>query len=247
MIDPPLKNQTGQPLPRRAPHSLLAHLLLSRQAVKDDEEFPWDVEYQIPLSPELVDQLAHARNFSEVMHGAALLYNLLLAEQKPGGAFIEVYHDRLRGWWNQLSIRRTELLAWNRVAFWQLMRDRGTRVRGVTRQFVDQWLSLTIPASSLSAVSHAPLARRLVTGQERCVKPGRARIGNDRAIENWEGSSGSTQLNYRWNRPVRAVVNDILAPLTALTGGGHRCLSPTPGNCCATPCDPRWATRSTVR
>jgi len=199
----------------RAPNSLLAHLLLSRQAVADDEEFPWDVEYQMPLSRELVDQLAHARNLSEVMHGAALLYNLLLAEQKSGGAFVETYRERLQQWWDRLSARRTELLAWDRAAFWRLMRERGTRVRGVTRQFVDQWLNLTFAAPSLSAVSDAPIARRLVTDQERSVKPGRARIGNERATENWEGASGSAQLNYRWNRPVRAVVNDILGPLTA--------------------------------
>jgi hypothetical protein len=53
----------------------------------------------------------------------------------------------------------------------------------------------------------------MVTNQEHAVKPGRARIGTPRTTENWEGSSGSAQLNYRWNRPVRAIVNDILKPL----------------------------------
>jgi hypothetical protein len=186
--------------------------------VADDEQFPWDVAYKIPLAPPLAEQLNHARNFSEVMHGAALVYNLLLAEQKKGGAFVPEYRDRLAMWWDRLQARRPELLAWDRPAFWRLvLRDLGARVRGVTRQFVDQWLDRALSAPSLDDVTLAPLARRLVTDQERAVKPGRARIGNDRATANWEGSSGSAQLDYRWKRPVRAIVNDILAPLTGGT------------------------------
>jgi hypothetical protein len=201
----------------RAPHSLLAHLLISRQAIPDDAYFPWEMHYQMPLSSTLSDQLEHSRNFSQVLHGAALLYNLLLAEQKKGGAFIPGYRDRLTEWWDMLHARRAELLAWDRAAFWRLLHQLGARVRGVTRQFVDQWMQLSLSAPSIASITDGPMARRLVTDQERCVKPGRARIGNDRATENWEGSSGSGQINYRWNRPVRAIVHDILKPLAAGT------------------------------
>jgi len=35
------------------------------------------------LPPKLTEMLDHAQNFSEVMHGAPLLYNLILANRPP--------------------------------------------------------------------------------------------------------------------------------------------------------------------
>jgi hypothetical protein len=152
------------------------------------------------------------------MHGASLVYNLLLAEQKAGGEFVDHYRAELADWWSGLQVRRVDLDVWDRLAFWRLTQDRKTRVRAVTRKFVDDWMTLALTASSLAAVVDSVAARRLVTNQEQAVKPGRARIGTPRTTENWEGSSGSAQLNYRWNRPVRAIVNDILEPILAGQG-----------------------------
>ena len=92
-------------------------------------------------------------------------------------------------------------------------------VRGVTRRFIDDWMNLALSASSEAAITDSTAARRLVTNQEQAVKPGRARIGDLHATEKWEGSSGSDQLNYRWIRPVRAIVNDILGPMLAEENG----------------------------
>lgn len=204
----------------RAPSSLLTHMLLHRQTVADEQRFPWEASFQPALAPEVAGQLLHARNFSEIMHSAALLYNLILAEQHPGRKFVEPYQQELAMWWDRLQARRDELRSSDRAAFWKLLQDRRTRVRFQTRGFVDAWVSLVLSADAPSATTGAT-ARRLVTEQERCVKPGRARIGNPRATENWQGSSGSAQLDYRWRRPVRAVVNDILEPLMVKEGHPH--------------------------
>jgi Family of unknown function (DUF6361) len=60
--------------------TLLNHLVNQTMLV-DGGEFPWD-HPKAPSFPEsLKVPLQHARLFSEVMHGAALLYNLMLAEQ----------------------------------------------------------------------------------------------------------------------------------------------------------------------
>jgi hypothetical protein len=202
-----------------APHSLLAHLIVTHQVVAEEWRFPWDVPYKVSLPDPLARQLLHAQNFSEVIHGAALVYNLLLAEQKQGGEYVPHYREQLQVWWDALLARRDELETWDRAAFWRLMQDCETRVRGVTRRFVDDWMNLTLAAPSLSAIAGSLAARRLVTNQEHAVKPGRARIGAPRTTENWEGSSGSAQLSYRWNRPVRAIVNDILGPMIAEEDG----------------------------
>ena len=170
-----------------APRSLLAHLIMTRQVITENQRFPWDVPYEVTLPQPLARQLLHARNFSEVIHGAALVYNLLLAEQKQGGEYVAHYREKLQLWWDALQERRGELEAWDRASFWRLMLDCKTRVRGVTRRFVDDWMNLTLAASSLSAVADSLAARRMVTNQEHAVKPGRARIGSLRTTENWEG------------------------------------------------------------
>ena len=131
-----------------APHSLLAHLIATGQVIAEEQRFPWDVTYKIHLPNALAGQLLHARNFSEVIHGAALVYNLLLAEQKQGGEYIPHYRDRLQFWWDSLRARREEFDSWNRAAFWQLLLSCETRVRRSTHRFVDDWMDLTFAASS---------------------------------------------------------------------------------------------------
>ena len=54
-----------------------------------------------------------------------------------------------------------------------------------------------------------PAARSLITDRERITKGGQARLLNRRALELWGGSSGMSQLNYRWP-VVERIVNDIL-------------------------------------
>ena len=45
--------------------------------------FAWDHPSVASSPPELARELNHARCFSEVMNGAAILYNLYLAEMDP--------------------------------------------------------------------------------------------------------------------------------------------------------------------
>ena len=56
-------------------------------------------------------------------------------------------------------------------------------------------------------------ARELITDREHGLKRVRARIGNPRALELWNGAAGTAQLDYRWGRPVKVLLNDILKPL----------------------------------
>jgi hypothetical protein len=60
--------------------SLLAELVAQRKRI-GDIAFPWEHPHCAKLPPKLREILGHAHNFSEVMHGAPLLYNLILAEQ----------------------------------------------------------------------------------------------------------------------------------------------------------------------
>jgi hypothetical protein len=48
--------------------------------------------------------------------------------------------------------------------------------------------------------------------RERALKGSRARLGNPRALELWNGGSGLDQMNYRWAVTTR-IINDIHAGL----------------------------------
>jgi hypothetical protein len=47
----------------------------------DVQGVPYAWELEARLTATLSTTLSHARNFSEILHGAQLLYNLILAEQ----------------------------------------------------------------------------------------------------------------------------------------------------------------------
>lgn len=194
----------------RFPQSLLAHLLLTDQRVDDVSEFAWEMEWSAAPTRDVVLAVEHARNFSEAMHGAALLYNLLLGEAKPGGEHIGHYREQLDQWAGNLLARRSAFATWNRTDFWQLVLTSGGRTPLRTRQFVDGWLDLVFGQSGIANVAESLVARALITDRERQLKRRRARIGNARAIETWSGAAGSAQLDYRWNRPVKAMINDVL-------------------------------------
>ena len=77
--------------------TLLGHLVSDRD-LASDSEFVW-VHPEIASFPKLFqEQIEQARFFSEAMHGAALLYNLMLAESCNAEDWIEEYRQRLKSW-----------------------------------------------------------------------------------------------------------------------------------------------------
>lgn len=196
------------------PQSLLTHLLINRQMIPKESEFAWDLKFQPSLPSHLMAMLHHARYFSETMHGAALLYNLLLAREKPGQEYVEHYEEELAAWADRLTALQAELETWNRTDFWHLITHRaGARILIPTRSFVDGWLPIAMNSQDRVRVSNSAAAKHFIIERERQLKRARARIGNARALELWTGSAGAAQLNYRWTRPVRDIVNDVLNPL----------------------------------
>ncbi len=78
------------------PGTLLA-FLVGRDDPPERAAFPWELE--LPgVPPDLSEQLRHARNFSEVMHGASLLYNLMVAEAARKEENVSKYEQRLSEW-----------------------------------------------------------------------------------------------------------------------------------------------------
>ena len=189
--------------------SLLAHLI-DEGAGAPRVEFPWLHPACAELPPRLRDVLGHARNFAEVHHGAALLYNLMLAEKFPMPERVEQYREMLAGWAALVSERNEVLRGWDREKFWDLVqRENGRPIPPAHRRFVDHWFELLQSASQPGALVESENARQLIKERERALKRGRARLAHREYLERWNGTSGAGLLNYRWPT-VQTIVSDIL-------------------------------------
>jgi hypothetical protein len=186
-------------------HILMLHgeSLLSRivQAPTTDEaRFPWEHEVVPTLPARLQDQLRHARNFSEAIHGAALLYNLLLARARDVDDLIEGYETDLAAWAAAVEARRDDLTRWHADmgAFWSLAPLVLGRVPRRTRIFVEEWLRLVFAGPGPGRIGQDATAEDLLRRREAQLKGKRSRLENRRARELWRGASGTRQLDYRW-------------------------------------------------
>jgi hypothetical protein len=196
----------------RVPKSMLAFLVDEGQSGTPCG-FPWEHSRLVDFPHTIREQLGHARNFSETIHGAALLYNLMLSEEVRQQGLIEEYHQRLRDWSSALAERGGELSGWDRRRFWEIVEQGGQNIKLPTRHFVDGWLDLTLSNTGPSEVADDARARRLILDRERQLKRGQARLDNIRARELWNEEAGIRQLSYRW--PVaQTIVQDIAAGLS---------------------------------
>lgn len=195
----------------RAPKTLLA-FLVDKGHVADRVGFPWQ-HYQFPEFPgHIREQLEHARNFSDVIYGAALLYNLMLAEQANYGDLIARYQDEIQDWTDSIQDSRHWLSEWDRQRFWQIVASGEAKIPQPTRMFVDSWLNLALTSNSENFVRSSG-ARDLIRRRESQLKGTLARLESKRALELWNGAAGAARLNYRW--PVaQTTIIDILNGLS---------------------------------
>lgn len=193
------------------PRSLLAHVLRERTLIGDVPNC-WDLDATVP--PTLREQLNHGRNFSEVMLGAQLLYNLMLAELRPWPEKEQSYQEELSAWWELVEARRSELTAWDRPRFWQIVRTENPRISHRAQSFVDQWISLALSSTKLAEITTGAAARNVIDHRETQLKHGQSRLHNRRALELWNGAAGAGQMDLRWTA-ARRIATDILVGLGA--------------------------------
>jgi hypothetical protein len=177
--------------------SLLAELVAQRRH-SDYVPFVWEHPYAAELPPTLAELVSNARNFSEVMHGAPLLYNLILAEEGERDEGIARYRRQFKEWAQLISKRSSTLVSWNRPRFWELVRAINSRITTPTYEFINAWWDLALAGDAARLRENASV-RALIREREKRLKKTLARIGNPRAQELWNGDSGSAQLDFRWD------------------------------------------------
>lgn len=200
----------------RHPESVLAKLLLADRHY--EAEHLWRHPSLRSLPEKLKTTIRHARNFSEAIHGSALLYNCMMAEARHQDEWSQQYRSRLAEWTELVQGRWEELVGWHRdmAAFWSLPPLVAAAIPYRTRLFVDQWLDILF-GQGAEHVPESREAQRLIVQREDQLKHNRARLSNKRALELWNGASGDRQLDFRWGN-VSALLQDIHA---GLAGGAN--------------------------
>ena len=199
----------------RFPRCFLAFLV--------DQGSPWEsvpyawlhptvIDNQLP--PEISSPLFHARNFSELMHGAALLYNLMLARQYNQKFScwedkVDFYRKEVREWAGRVAARRRIYASWDMAQFWRTVRSEGGGIPHPTENFINTWLNIVFAKGDLAAISGDPTVQSLIRDRERYLKKGLARLSNENALRQWSGAAGASQLDFRWGVTQR-ILTDIL-------------------------------------
>jgi len=192
--------------------TVLRHLVVKGEPWEGWIDYVWEHPQADAFPAEAKKRVAHARAFSEAIHGAPLLYNLMLAELSNSESLVEEYTAELLDWRSMLEQRSEALRAWDQRAFWGLLERAGARVHPRAHAFVREWLRFTLMASEGHDVGADTAARRLVEQREKRLKGGLSRFTNRRALENWSGAAGTFRLGYRWG-VAQPIIQDILGGL----------------------------------
>jgi len=159
-----------------------------------EEDFPWEHPGYGGFRPAHQELLQHARRFSEIMNGAAILYNLLLGEIKQWEELVEEHREGLDYWADSLDIG--DLRGWSIPRFWELTLDHGHTITQPTRHFIETWVDLARQKPKTLADDRS--ARLLIEQRERSLKGAQSRFVNERARDQWSGYAGTRRMNYRW-------------------------------------------------
>ena len=177
---------------RSHPDSLLAHLALHCEPA--DVSAPWEHPDRAGFSPDHLDLLDHGRIFSSVMHGAALVYNIALAEERGWTDKQEEHDEALEAWLAEIDL--AEVRGWSLSRFWHLTVGHGHTITPATRRFVEQWVAALVAHGD--EIGDDSSARQLVRRREMSLKKSWSRFTNRRALDQWGGSSGLGWMTYRW-------------------------------------------------
>jgi len=196
-----------------APNTLLAHLLTRDDPPDPDSFAPWEDSACADALDSAQVVLMHARLFSLGMHGAALLYNLLVGKRYEHYKYtrvagpVDTYRARLDDWAEECGDVASQLDVWDRGAMWNHITRVNSRINPATRLFVDAWLDAVCAGDATDVAMNEALCQ-LVRRRELAQKRAQSRMTNERLLRTWSGESGSAALTYRW-RQVRRIVADI--------------------------------------
>jgi hypothetical protein len=193
-------------------HDLVAQLRTSPEV---PTEMFWDILLPDSTEQSTREMVHHAERFSTAVHGASLLYNLMLAEEREDlgredDKYAEQMEHLLEVWADDVQRTGTDDWAGDLTPFWSLLTSR-SRVPARTRSFVDSWCTLltTAPVRNLASNSEA---RALVRQREFQHKGPQARFESPSRLRSWNHDTGTAPLSFRWGQ-VQRFLTDLSAGL----------------------------------
>lgn len=180
------------------PNSLLAALAGRSDAADLAYGWPWELDHLTEHSRILRVRLRDSKLLAVCMHGAALLYNLMLSELQRHDQRTTTFRDGLERWAVDLAELERELRDWQLDDVWRVVREQGRSLGFPTKTFIERWIQLLKRGGPDAVVNDGPDARRLVQEREEQLKRGRARLASRRHRELWGGDSGSGRMDFRW-------------------------------------------------
>ena len=186
------------------PNSLITHL--AKAGRHADCDFIWEHPDLATFPIGTRRLVEHAEVFSQVMHGASLLYNLMLSELRQNEEWIEKYREAIANWAKKMDQRF--ILSWSLDDFWQQIEHENHRIRKPARLFVSRWLELI--QQGAEQINDLTEARDLVQTRESRLKGAQSRFVNHSLLDRWGGSSGAYRLSFRWKEAsshIRDLIN----------------------------------------
>lgn len=194
--------------------SYLAFLVRHHVDVSDATAL-WEVG-GLDAAPLLVRQMVEAAEaFSDLMHGAQLLYHLLVARQlaassgpKSTRIDTEAYESSFLAWATARIERAPDALS-DTPTFWQLLIGVNPRLGPELRGFVESWREIVSSGDPQRLVSDER-ARSLLILRERTMKGTLARLSNRARLDTFSADPNAGRLGFRWDS-ARTVVEDLAA------------------------------------
>ncbi len=208
---------SADPLDHQA--SLLTSYIrdLRRGQNPPDVDAVWDAALPADTPAPMAHLVHHAERFSCTARGAALLYNLMLAEERSttyestDRTSVETYRLLLDEWGADATRLRLSEWATHPDDFWNCVLGNAVHIPLSTRRFIDAWSQIL--SSGNVDVATSPGARNLITAREIQHKRGQARLANKKRLADWNGYAGTTSLAFRWTQ-VQRMLRDVSAGLS---------------------------------
>lgn len=177
-------------------------------------DYIWNHKKLNHLNDDLINQVLHAQKFAEIIQGASLLYNLMLAE-KDDELFVDKkieHRDNFNYWKKEIKNDISVFYNWDLQDFWGICYQNGNITRQ-TKKFVNKWIEYILDTQYFERLPDDREVRNLIYNRELLIKRKRARLKNQRYLKMWGGSSNVSKLDYRWQSPVRYIIADIVEGL----------------------------------
>jgi hypothetical protein len=180
------------------PKSLMARIIM---LPLPDVEYPWHHPAIARFADEHKTLLHHADMLSQSIYGAAILYNLMLAEARGDAFLVSTRQDDASRWFESVDWR--SLGNWSLDWVWPLAFKHQQVISPNTFDFCKRWVDLLLECRD--SIMEDKRARELIRAREMRLKGGRSRFSNQRALDQWSGNAGLFRMNYRWPTVTRFV------------------------------------------